>query len=72
MIGTGFSGRVGAGNRGGGGSNEEVMGGFGVLDRNEDGQMVVDLAKRVEMAVGNTFSRGGRRNRVTHLADDVN
>uniref|UniRef100_A0A3P8RI53 EF-hand domain-containing protein n=1 Tax=Amphiprion percula TaxID=161767 RepID=A0A3P8RI53_AMPPE len=38
------SGHVGAGNRG----NEEVMGKFGIQDRNTEGQMVVDFAKRMK------------------------
>ena len=33
----------------------EVMGRFGVKDRNLEGKAVVDLAKRMEMAVVNTF-----------------
>ncbi|KAK3562874.1 hypothetical protein QTP86_011116 [Hemibagrus guttatus] len=35
--------------------DEEVMGKFGVKERNLEGQMVVDFAKRMDMAVVNTY-----------------
>ena len=41
MIGTDFNDLVGEGNRG----DEDVMGRFGIQDRNAEGQMVVDLKK---------------------------
>ena len=44
-------GHVGGDNR----VDVEVMGRFGIQDRNADGQMLVDFAKRMEMAVVNTF-----------------
>ncbi|KAK3549380.1 hypothetical protein QTP86_001245 [Hemibagrus guttatus] len=47
VIGADFNGHVGEGNTG----DEEVMGKFGVKERNLDGQMVVDFAKRMDMAV---------------------
>ncbi|KAK3506979.1 hypothetical protein QTP70_033856 [Hemibagrus guttatus] len=47
VIGADFNGHVGEGNRG----DEEVMGKFGVKKRNLEGQMVVDFAKRKDMAV---------------------
>ncbi|KAK3513781.1 hypothetical protein QTP70_028898 [Hemibagrus guttatus] len=47
VIGTDFNGHVGEGNTG----DEEVMGKFGVKERNLEGQMVVDFAKRMDMAV---------------------
>ncbi|KAK3525467.1 hypothetical protein QTP86_031908, partial [Hemibagrus guttatus] len=46
-----FNGHVGKGNTG----DEEVMGKFGVKERNLEGQMVVDFAKRMDMAVVNTY-----------------
>ena len=46
-----FNGHVGAGNRG----DEEVIGRFGLQERNAEGRMVVDYAKRMEIAVVNTF-----------------
>ncbi|KAK3565194.1 hypothetical protein QTP86_001011 [Hemibagrus guttatus] len=47
VIGADFNGHVGEGNTG----DEEVMGKFGVKERNLEGQMVVDFAKRMDMAV---------------------
>ncbi|KAK3515361.1 hypothetical protein QTP70_018750 [Hemibagrus guttatus] len=51
MIGADFNGHVGEGNRG----DEKVMGKFGVKERNLERQMVVDFAKRMDMAVLNTY-----------------
>ncbi|KAK3520909.1 hypothetical protein QTP86_002418, partial [Hemibagrus guttatus] len=76
VIGTDFNGHVGEGNTG----DEEVMGKFGVKERNLEGQMVVDFAKRMDMAVVNTcfqkreehrvtYKSGGRRTQVV-LPDD--
>ncbi|KAK2920732.1 hypothetical protein Q8A73_000217 [Channa argus] len=62
VIGADFNGHVGEGNRG----DETVMGRFGVQDRNKEGQMVVDFAKRMEMAVVNTFFKKWQEHRVTY------
>ncbi|KAK3553380.1 hypothetical protein QTP70_003541 [Hemibagrus guttatus] len=51
VIGVDFNGHVGEGNR----CDEEVMGKFGVKERNLEGQMVEDFAKRMDMAVVNTY-----------------
>ncbi|KAK3508311.1 hypothetical protein QTP70_020019 [Hemibagrus guttatus] len=51
VIGADFKGHVGEGNRG----DEEMMGKFGVKERNLEGQMAVDFAKRIDMAVVNTY-----------------
>ncbi|MCJ8736345.1 hypothetical protein PDJAM_G00258590 [Pangasius djambal] len=50
VIGADFNRHVGEGNTG-----EEVMGKFGVKEKNLEGQMVVDFAKRMDMAVVNTY-----------------
>ncbi|KAK3573997.1 hypothetical protein QTP86_034367, partial [Hemibagrus guttatus] len=50
-IGADFNGHVGEGNTG----DEEVMGKFGLKERNLEGQLVVDFAKRRDMAVVNTY-----------------
>ncbi|KAK2846462.1 hypothetical protein Q5P01_009461 [Channa striata] len=42
------------------------MGRFGVKDRNPEGQMVVDFAKRMEMAVVNTYFQKREEHRVTY------
>uniref|UniRef100_A0A7N8XCY4 Endonuclease/exonuclease/phosphatase domain-containing protein n=1 Tax=Mastacembelus armatus TaxID=205130 RepID=A0A7N8XCY4_9TELE len=62
VIGADFNGHVGEGNRG----DEEVMGKFGMQDRNAEGQMVVDFAKRMEMAVVNTFFQKREEHRMTY------
>ncbi|KAK3509650.1 hypothetical protein QTP70_008354 [Hemibagrus guttatus] len=46
--------------------DEEVMGKFGVKERNLEGQMVVDFAKRMDMAVVNTYFQKGEEHRVTY------
>ena len=51
MIGADFNGHVGEGSRG----DEEAMGRFFVNEGNLDGQMVVDLAKIMEMTVVNGY-----------------
>uniref|UniRef100_A0A3Q1HUU5 Acyltransferase n=1 Tax=Anabas testudineus TaxID=64144 RepID=A0A3Q1HUU5_ANATE len=62
VVGADFNGHVGEGNRG----NEEVMGRFGVKERNLEGQMVVDFTKRMEMAVVNTYLQKREEHRVTY------
>ncbi|KAK3536381.1 hypothetical protein QTP86_008856 [Hemibagrus guttatus] len=62
VIGADFNGHVGEGNRG----DEEVMGKFGVTERNLEGQMVVDFAKRMDMAVVNTYFQKREEHRVTY------
>ncbi|KAK3572153.1 hypothetical protein QTP86_022231, partial [Hemibagrus guttatus] len=62
VIGADFNGHVGEGNTG----DEEVMGKFGVKQRNLEGQMVVDFAKRMDMGVVNTFFQKREEHRVTY------
>ncbi|KAK3563688.1 hypothetical protein QTP86_034395 [Hemibagrus guttatus] len=62
VIGVDFNGHVGEGNAG----DEEVMGKFGVKERNLEGQMVVDFAKRMDMAVVNTYFQKREEHRVTY------
>ncbi|KAK3541587.1 hypothetical protein QTP86_033101 [Hemibagrus guttatus] len=62
VIGADFNGHVGEGNTG----DEEVMGKFGVRERNPEGQMVVDFAKRMDMAVVNTYFQKREEHRVTY------
>ncbi|KAK3556096.1 hypothetical protein QTP70_005247 [Hemibagrus guttatus] len=62
VIGADFNGHVGEGNRG----DEEVMGKFGVKERNLEGQIVVDFAKRMDMAVVNTYFQKREEHRVTY------
>ncbi|KAK3523633.1 hypothetical protein QTP70_005837 [Hemibagrus guttatus] len=62
VIGADFNGHVGEGNT----SDEEVMGKFEVKERNLEGQMVVDFAKRMDMAVVNTYFQKREEHRVTY------
>ncbi|XP_051784813.1 uncharacterized protein LOC127528357 [Erpetoichthys calabaricus] len=62
VIGADFNGHVGEGNRG----DEEVMGRYDVKERNEEGQRIVDFAKRMDMAVVNTYFKKREENRVTY------
>ncbi|KAK3506985.1 hypothetical protein QTP70_034266 [Hemibagrus guttatus] len=62
VIGADFNGHVGEGNTG----DEEVMGKFGVKERNLEGQMVVDFAKRMDMGVVNTYFQRREEHRVTY------
>ncbi|KAK3536119.1 hypothetical protein QTP70_029528, partial [Hemibagrus guttatus] len=62
VIGADLNGHVGEGNRG----DEEVMGKFGVKERNLEGQMVVDFAKRMDMAVVNTYFQKREEHRMTY------
>ncbi|KAK3539596.1 hypothetical protein QTP70_010249 [Hemibagrus guttatus] len=48
------------------GYDEEVMGKFGVKERNLEGQMVVDFAKRMDMAVVNTYFQKREEHRMTY------
>ncbi|KAK3508034.1 hypothetical protein QTP70_010642 [Hemibagrus guttatus] len=67
VIGADFNGHVGEGNTG----DEEVMGKFGVRERNLEGQMVVDFAKRMDMAVVNTYFQKREEHRVTYKSGDL-
>ncbi|KAK3517722.1 hypothetical protein QTP70_016495, partial [Hemibagrus guttatus] len=62
VIGADFNGHVVEGNTG----DEEVMGKFGVKERNLEGQMVVDFAKRMDMGVVNTYFQKREEHRVTY------
>ncbi|KAK3563366.1 hypothetical protein QTP86_021842, partial [Hemibagrus guttatus] len=62
VIGADFNGHVGEGNAG----VEEVLGKFGVKERNLEGQMVVGFAKRMDMGVVNTYFQKREEHRVTY------
>ncbi|KAK3564062.1 hypothetical protein QTP86_007526 [Hemibagrus guttatus] len=67
VIAADFNGHVGEGNT----DDEEVMGKFGVKERNLEGQMVVDFAKRMDMAVVNTYFQKREGHRVTYKSGDL-
>ncbi|KAI5098342.1 hypothetical protein C0J45_12069 [Silurus meridionalis] len=46
--------------------DEEVMGRYGFKERNVEGQMVVDFARRMEMAMLNTYFKKKEDHRVTY------
>ena len=62
VIGADFNGHVGSGNMG----DERVMGIHGIGERNAEGQMIVDFASRMEMAVLNTYFGKKEEHKVTY------
>ncbi|XP_051780695.1 craniofacial development protein 2-like [Erpetoichthys calabaricus] len=62
VIGADFNGHVGEGNSG----DEEVMGRYGVKERNEEGQRIVDFAKWMDMAVVNMYFKKREEHTVTY------
>ena len=67
LIGSDLNGHVGEENRG----DEEVMGRHGFKERNLEGQMVVDFAKRMQMAVLNTYFKKKEEQRVTYKSGET-
>ncbi|KAK3514564.1 hypothetical protein QTP70_021619, partial [Hemibagrus guttatus] len=61
-IGADFNGHVGEGNRG----DEEVICKFVIKERNLEGQMVVNFAKRMDMCVVNTYFQKREKHRLTY------
>ena len=57
-----LNGHVGKGNI----SDEEIMGRYGAGTKNEEGQMIVDFAKRIDLAVVNTYFKKKDEHRVTY------
>ena len=51
IVGADLNGHVGVGNNG----DEDVMGRHGMGERNDEGQAVVDFAKRMELVISNTL-----------------
>ena len=66
LIGADLNGYVGEGSR----RDEEVMGRHGFKERNLEGQMIVDFAKRMQTAVLNTYFRKKEEQRVTYKSGE--
>ena len=62
VLGANLSGHVGKGKIGA----EEIMGRYGAGTRNKEGSMVVDFAKRMDLAVVNTYFKKKDKHRVTY------
>ena len=61
VIGVDFNGHVGERKR----RDEEAMGRFGVKKRNLEGQVLMDFAKRMKMAVWNTYFQKRKQHGMT-------
>ena len=62
VVGADLNGHVGEGNNG----NEECMSKHGLGKKNNEGQAVVDFAKRMELAITNTYFAKKPAHRVTY------
>ena len=62
VLGSHLNGHVGKGNIGA----EEIMGRYGAATRNKEGSMVVELAKRMDLAIVNTYFKKKDEHRVTY------
>ena len=62
VLGAELNGLVGEGNIG----DEEIMGRYGAGTRNKEGSMVVDFAKRMHLAIVNTYFKKKDEHRVTY------
>ena len=61
-----LNGYVGEGNIG----NEEIMGRYGAGTRNKEGSMVVNFAKRMNLAIFNTYFKKKDEHRVTNKSGE--
>ena len=62
VLGADLNGHVGEGNIG----YEEIMGRYGAGTRNKEGSMIVDFAKRMDLAIVNTYFKKKDEHRVTY------
>ncbi|XP_063888879.1 uncharacterized protein LOC135115795 [Scylla paramamosain] len=65
VIRANFNGHIGEENNG----DEDVMGKYGVGEKNAEGQLVVDCAKRMEMALVNTYLKKREEHRATYMSE---
>ena len=68
IVGADLSGHVGVGNNG----DEDVMGRHGMGKRNDEGQAVVDFAKRMELVVSNTLFQKQLGRKITYSSGGLN
>ena len=68
VLGADLNGRVGKGNI----EDEEIMGRYGAGTRNKEGSMVVDFAKRIDLAIVDTFFKKKDQHRVTYKSGGKN
>ena len=66
VIGADLNGHVGEGNSG----DEVVIGRYGFKERSKEGKMEVDLAKRMEMELVNTYFRRKAEHRISYKSDE--
>ena len=66
VLGEDLNGHVGEGNIG----DEEIMGRYGAGTRNKEGSMVVDFAKRMDLAIVNTYSKKKDEHWVTYKSGE--
>ena len=66
VVGADLNGHVGEGNYG----DEDVIGRHGIKVRNGEGQLIVDFAKRMEMAVINTYFMKKDEHRITYKSGE--
>ena len=62
VLGADLNEHVGGGNT----EDEEIMGRYGTGTRNKEGSMVVDFAKRMDLAIVNTYFKKKDEHRVTY------
>ena len=62
VLGADLNGHMGEENIG----DEEIMGRYGAGTRNKEGSMVVDFAKRMDLAIVNTYFKKKHKHRVTY------
>ena len=67
VLGADLNGHVGEGNIG----DEEIMGRYGAGTRNNEGSMVVDLGKRMDLAIVNTYFKKKYEHRVTYKSGET-
>ena len=62
VLGADLNGHVGEGNIG----DEEIMGRYGAVTRNKEKSMVVEIGKRMDLAIVNTYFKKKDEHRVTY------